>query len=360
MDQAEGTQSDVKVLLITGAGASAKLGQDEDLPMMPGLSRALYQALNAEQAGIASAILLEEEMSGPEFEKALGLLFRWRDSRSLNSRFSSLGHPTPSGPQIRSSHQQKQWKFEAQHLESILRIVDETLLAVFGSDKIDPSKAKAAYGWLFDQLGGLGKFQLMCATTNYDPSLEMALRMLGASPDLGFRGEEWETKTLSADKIEPWVRPALLHLHGAVGWYREEDGSVVGHPKDRGLNESLGRPAVLYPDPDKDPAEGATRDLWQVLRGDTVGEATHVLVLGHSLHDPPLLRLIQDANARPGIRVGVVVRSDRRGRSNQFNVVDTALQRLVEEQLPDATMIRGTFVAPTPMIAQIDLKTWLG
>jgi hypothetical protein len=349
----------VKVVLITGAGASTKLGRDSDLPMMPGLSRVLYEALNAKQPHLADAILLEKDMNGPDFEEALGLLFRWRDGRKLNERFSSLGFAQLKGAQMRGSDQQQRWAAEEEHLKTALRVIDETLFSVFGSDEIEPSKAKSAYQWLFEQMGGLQEFDLMCATTNYDPSLEMALRMLDIDPDLGFRGEEWETKSLNADAIEPWKRTALLHLHGAVGWYRRGDGEVIPHGKNERLNESLGRPAILYPDPDKDPAEGATRDLWQVLRN-TMNDASHLLVLGHSLHDPPLVQLVRTADADLDTRVGVVVRSARKGKGNHFEVLDTQLEELVGQQLPNATVIRGSFDAPEPAIARTDLKKWVG
>lgn len=327
--------------------------------MMPQLSEILYTNLNEASPRLADAMHMRAKMTGPEFEDALGSVFRWRDSRHLNERFSGLSFAEPSPGAVGSDQQQRRTA-EEEHLNTILRVVDETLFAEFGSPRIDPERSRDAYGWLFDQLGGLSKVQLMCATTNYDPSLEMALRLLNAEPDLGFRGAAWQTPFLDASKIEPWTRPTILHLHGAVGWYRREDGSVTYQPPDQPPNATLGRPAVLYPDPDKDPAEEATRELWDLFREEILTGATHLLVLGHSLHDPPLLSAVSNAATNEQIRVGISVYSKRKGQGRHFEVLDVGMEQLIEQQLPKATPIRGAFGAPKPDLATSDLKRWLG
>jgi hypothetical protein len=43
----------------------------------------------------------------------------------------------------------------------------------------------------------------------------------------------------------------VLHLHGAVGWYRTRRGIEI-HPADQPYNPALGQPALLMPDPGKD------------------------------------------------------------------------------------------------------------
>jgi hypothetical protein len=69
----------------------------------------------------------------------------------------------------------------------------------------------------------------------------------------------------------------VIQLHGAVGWYREPSGTVTRQPPNRAPNRSLGRPALLSPDPDKDPASAMTRDLWGEFRR-ALSEATHILI----------------------------------------------------------------------------------
>jgi hypothetical protein len=59
--------------------------------------------------------------------------------------------------------------------------------------------------------------------------------------------------------------------------------------------QSLGQPGLLLPDPDKDYSElPALNDMWAEF--DTlVQAASHVMVLGHSLHDPRLVQHLHGA-----------------------------------------------------------------
>lgn len=349
----------MKLALITGAGASTRLGKERPLPMMPQLSRTLFEALESACDGLPEAVGLAPEMTGPEFESALGRLFQWRDSRHLNQEFSGLSFNPPPGPQARTSEMQSRWHHEDTHLETLMRTIDETLFAEFGSPRIDAEATRSAFGRLFDLIGDVAPRELFCATTNYDPSLEIALRRLGMQPEMGFAGEPWETLCLDAGRIDVDRGPVLVHLHGAVGWYREDDGSVTRHGSDRRPNQTLGRPALLYPDPAKDPAESVTRDLWGVFGAFVFAHATHALVVGHSLHDPPLFgRLKTAASMKPRIRVGVVVHSVRRGRGRHVDVLDTELHELVQAQIPGAFVIRGSF-GPEPDLVLADLRRWV-
>jgi hypothetical protein len=95
----------------------------------------------------------------------------------------------------------------------------------------------------------------------------------------------------------------VLHLHGAVGWYQRADGSIAQQPPDQGYNPTLGTPVFLPPDPAKDPSnDAAVSAIWsqfeEALRG-----ATHLLVVGHSLRDEPLVRAV--GSLAPQARKGV-------------------------------------------------------
>jgi len=103
-------------------------------------------------------------------------------------------------------------------------------------------------------------------------------------------------------------RTPFLHLHGAVGWY-ERGGVVIDHYANLPYNETLGSPVVLYPDPEKDPTSDAiVSQLWHEFYV-ALDLADHVLLLGHSLHDPALIRALGAAAARK--KVAVSYRSDR-------------------------------------------------
>jgi len=140
----------------------------------------------------------------------------------------------------------------------------------------------------------LGEPELIVATTNYDRSAESALASLGLTVDAGFRQVPHRTPEFEAGGLvgERQGTTPVIHLHGAVGWY-ERNGSVGEHPADQPFNSSLGAPVVLYPDPDKDPTSDATvSELWAELEAALV-VVDAVLVIGHSLHDPPLVRALR-------------------------------------------------------------------
>jgi hypothetical protein len=68
----------MKLLLVTGAGASRELGVGESsMPLMADWSNGLSKALDHHELGLAEACSLQPGMSGPEFEENLGLLLKW-------------------------------------------------------------------------------------------------------------------------------------------------------------------------------------------------------------------------------------------------------------------------------------------
>ena len=78
---------------------------------------------------------------------------------------------------------------------------------------------------------------------------------------------------------------AVLHLHGAVGWYRASDDRIVFHHPDMSYNASLGIPALLLPDPNKESVFTyvGVDAIWAELDG-ALETATHILVIGYSLN----------------------------------------------------------------------------
>ena len=82
----------MKLMLITGAGASRRLGRNDQLmPLMPDWSDALCEALEAQEKGLAQACHLAPGMGAEVFEENLGLLLRWDQMRELQRRFGALG-----------------------------------------------------------------------------------------------------------------------------------------------------------------------------------------------------------------------------------------------------------------------------
>lgn len=310
-----------RLVLITGAGASRNFGRGEGrvivgrqdgppLPLMADWSNRLVATLDAGEKGLALAIGLRPDMDGEEFEEALGQFLKWTQAPPSTGPFRQLDRDRDS--QLR--------------VKKIIRLVNQSLWREFGWSRINSGRASETYGKLLGALDALPPLgagpekvstRLFSATTNYDSSGERALTSLGLTPDIGQQHEEFgQTPYLKPDHIVPWsesLRVPHLHLHGAVGWYREfgsdiriippTEPRISIHYLDQPYDDRLS-PAILYPDPRKDPfdVQLGVHTLWRKLN-EALKTATHVLVIGHSLHDRPLLdALAESAKAGRQIR----------------------------------------------------------
>ena len=268
------------------------------MPLMPDWAVSLADHLNLRLPNSADSLGLRGgALSGPAFEETLGLFLQWRQAHQLNRTFMSFGMPQV-GESSASNMPVPQWLTNNElRAQSVMEALHENLYANFGAQAVDEKKAKEAYGKLTEELGGKTVTK-MCATTNYDPSLEVGLEQLGYKVHDGFSVVyPRATPRFDATDLGSWDRIRaetipLFHLHGAVGWYRDDGGEITQHPPDQRYNPTLGAPVILPPDPKKDPLNDATvasvwREFTLALKG-----ATHVLVLGHSLHDPALVQAL--------------------------------------------------------------------
>lgn len=281
----------MKLLLVLGAGASRNLGKkDDSMPLMSDWSTALSEALDQHEEGLATACHLSPEMSGPEFEASLGELLRWEQVRYLEERFQLLGgphaHNIPTGVREARGMQDRR-------MRAVKEILNRTLYEQFGLKRVDNKRAQAAYEKLLQRLENP---ELAIATTNYDRVAERALWLMDRSVNTGFEEQPPGSPVLKPsgmiERSEGQV--PVIHLHGAVGWYEDEEGIVTDFYGDKGYNSTLGTPVVLYPDPEKDPTnEALVRELWLEFRA-ALGWADRILVLGHSLNDPALVTTLSD------------------------------------------------------------------
>jgi hypothetical protein len=296
----------VRVLLITGAGASRNLGA-EVLPLMPDWSDALCEALDEKEQGLARASHLTPGLSGPDFEKNLGLLLRWEQVRHLEERFQGLGGPQPG------SHTNEVVKARtnaSRRMALVMEAINTTLFEQFGQRRVDDGLAAMAYGELLEALGDP---KLILATTNYDRSGEAALEVLGHQVDTGFRPRPQGTPTLEPAELisDKAGKTPVIHLHGAVGWY-EREGRVGDYQGDLPYTPELGTPVVLYPDPEKDPTNDAVvSELWAEFEK-TVDLVDSILVVGHSLHDPALVRSLRAIAPSKPVTVSVLHPEERK------------------------------------------------
>ncbi|HET7443129.1 MAG TPA: hypothetical protein VFJ57_00575 [Solirubrobacterales bacterium] len=309
----------MKVLLITGAGASRNLGADAQMPLMPDWSDALCDALDAREPKLAQACHLTPGLQGPEFEKNLGLLLRWEQVRPLELRFQDLGGHQ-AGSHIEAVEVAR--RATDQRMAVIMETINVTLYEQFGQLRIDDDKASAAYQALLQQLG---EPEIALATTNYDRSGETALETLGFEVDTGFRWRPNRLEVLEPTGLGSGPKTPAIHLHGAVGWY-ERNGQVGNHPADLPFNPTLGTPVVLYPDPEKDPTSDAVVNQLWIEFDAALDAADSVLVIGHSLHDPALVRALR--RAAPAKPV-VVTCHDR----NRFQDVESKIPGAIATEM---------------------------
>jgi hypothetical protein len=303
---------------------------------MPDWSDTLCEALDQQEPGLAQACQLTRGASGPLFEENLGLLLRWQQVRHLEERFAGLG-----GGQVGAAYNEQLTARQntGRRMGIVLETLNRTLYEQFGLSRVDDEKARNAYGMLIQELT---QPELIVATTNYDRSAEVALATGGNIVDSGFPAVVGRTPILQAAGLvrNRGARLVVLHLHGAVGWY-ERNGNVEDHYADQPYNATLGTPVVLYPDPEKDPTgDTVVSQLWMEFH-EALEWSDHVLVLGHSLNDPALVRELQDAS---NTQIAVSYRDD-------------ASAEEIINRLKGATPVRIDF-GPEPDIDRVAVSGW--
>ncbi|HMJ35624.1 MAG TPA: hypothetical protein VK501_17070 [Baekduia sp.] len=334
------------LVLVTGAGASRELGATGPMPLMADWSTHLIDRLDAQIPGLARSMGLTPGLDGEHFEEALGAWLKWRAMRDLQQRFGSFGGPEPNSVNGEvTGHRHR----EDQRIELVVRILNETLYELFGREAIDDNAAQQAYRVL---LAGLTFKSLVCVTTNYDVALEIGVVGIGRGPYTGFDPPSYGATPVfnpagMVNRAREGGSVAVIHLHGKVGWYAD-NSKVYDMNADRPHNATLGTPVVLYPDPEKQPTRDVlVADLWTEFT-DAAQAATHILVVGHSLHDPSLVAELK----RSGAKVGVVVYDGLK-----HEQVTREVQR-VRDLLPKAHVVPGTF-GTSPQFSGIEYDAWM-
>lgn len=274
----------MRLLVVTGAGASHNLNTPDSDPvvLMEGWASALRERFGP---GLSRLMGLDRASSGQEFEELLGELTRWLQLKELNMRFSPMTSGSDQGQDDQVLHYQRALEQAAARGEQLERALDETLFEQFGPHRFDPEAASRAYGSVLAAAENPNDpVELICATTNYDRSLELALRGFHGYPRTGFQFDPIARAQLSTAGLGSFGdQPSILYLHGAVGWYHDPmDGTVVAYPAADRYRPDVGRPAVLYPSKNKIVEESTVAGIWDEFDA-AIDSATHVFVIGHGL-----------------------------------------------------------------------------
>ena len=316
----------------------------------------IIDRLEAMQGGLANAAGLRMGMDGEEFEEALGAFLRWQSSLPDTARFLAFGGSPPgslSGPV-------NEWMGQSsQRGESVIEAIHASLFEQFGASAVDATRAARAYETLFTTLSKeIGTITI--ATTNYDFSAELGIAKLGRKPIIGRQADSLQTPRLEPrgilDRAEAGDVP-VLHLHGGVGWYRSGD-QILCQGIEQPYNSTLGQPALLLPDPNKDPASAAgVSALWDEFDL-ALRRASHVLVVGHSLHDATLVERLRITAARKGVALAIsFFEPDDDSPAEEREAASAERERL--RNLTEAATI-GLRFGPDLHINSNDLRAWLG
>jgi hypothetical protein len=290
---------------------------------------------------LAARTGLDDSDSVEAFEERLGALLAWGAAIDEIQRFPDMSSDDlGSHASLDSSLRLARSRFE-----QFVHELDASLFYEFGVERFDVEGAARAYGTLFQLATGSppGSTELpdrlICATTNYDRSIELALERLIATPRTGFANGRALTPEFDPRGLGKFQSgsPSVLYLHGAVGWYITPSGAITAHGADDAYSQALGRPAVLYPGPDKDVVRAPTAGLWREL-DEALAEATHILVVGHRLADRHLVRALE----RSRTAVGIVTR-DVKGQDGRRQLARREKWAHITTQLPRAQLIPGSF-----------------
>ena len=284
-------------LVITGAGASTALGVGSDpIPMMAEWATSLVGALGAR----ADQVGIKPNMPGNEFEAALGKFLAFAKALPLVDEFGYFGNTSPNPTRGKGMEFQGWYARSREAVDQVMNDLHANLYENFGLNRVDQTGARDAYHSLHHQglRWGLGETRIWHATTNFDPALETAIDLDGSfelvdgftrPPGGGTRTYEPERFQQLAASGENLKQVPVLHLHGAVGWYYDDENKIVKEASDRPY--APGRTAaLLLPDDTKNPAtfQPGLDSTWTIFQW-LLSRATHVLVLGHSLTDKHLV-----------------------------------------------------------------------
>jgi hypothetical protein len=310
----EDADRDIDLVLVSGAGASHEFGiNGQKVPLMSAWSDSLVQKISSRSWAYLAATGLEKNLDGPTFEQRLGHFLRIATALEQIEQVLKPSLEFQAPPSGLTEDGLRTWRITTHHhVLEIAHLIRDSLYENFSPAQMDLDAAADAYRSLFEQLGITRIESMVYATTNYDVLGEYAVDQVGALPDTGEThgiANRVESR-LSVDGLlrgMPRYVP-IIHLHGRIGWYHRNDGQSYSsdihmHNRDSGV------PILMLPDPDKAyDTDPIITSLWSQFE-EALGRAKRVFVLGHSLHDRPLLDALK-RNVSPGERVAVGVRGD--------------------------------------------------
>jgi hypothetical protein len=361
------------VVVVTGAGASRALGADgQPVAMMPQWATDLVGRLGE----AANVLGLSADMDGPAFEAAIGRFLTFTTALPRVAALGTLGDMTNLvglGPRSEGGRFAPWQQTALSNQRSIQQALWQSLYLNFGRPRIDAERAYGSYHRLHEFIrttytaNGLSPW-ISHATTNFDPAIEIAIdleiqrdypnneKVDGFSKVSGGGQDLWAPNLFNAARPNHNGYIPVMHLHGAVGWYFDEARGIKRRPTDEELSPA-DTPALLLPDDHKDPASFPTPifQIWEEFKT-LLQNATHVLFVGHSLHDPHLLSAVQSS----GLPIAAVslTEPDSKG---LYEISRSADAGGLKELLPEIVLIPGKFgqLEEWPDLDVLALQQWI-
>jgi hypothetical protein len=339
-------EPDIEAVVITGAGASRKLGLNQPLPLMGDWSTHLVKALSTRGFGYREMTGLEHGLDGMEFERRLGAFLAqqvaFSQIKSITEASAELPQSNPPiNPQAISS-----WHANVEHhLDQIVDIIRESLYELFAEPNYDLEKAARSYKEMLEVLGVTRGTRFVYATTNYDALGEIALQQIGHRVDWGeqMQARDGEVPVDVEGLVDGLGRSVpVLHLHGRVGWYRRSTSE--GHTAPFAIrttrhNPGYGTPIVMLPDPNKAyDSDDIVSSLWRQFE-DALSRAKRVLVIGHSLHDDALVRALSGIEDKRRLAIALYAEPG----SDPTDALKSDPAQLLETELRGATPLPMAF-----------------
>ena len=351
---------DIDLVLVTGAGASHEFGVNgTKVPLMATWSNALVDKLWQRSPSYVEATGLDRNLSGPEFERRLGAFLRLVEALPLIGPVlkPSLEFQAIS-PQLNVSLLQEWNQGTIHHVGQITALIHESLHEEFSVGHIDRDDALQASGTFLGQLGVNNSTSMVYATTNYDVVGEYVIEGSGGIPDWGAPRQvshATDTRLRVDDLLKGLPRYIpVLHLHGRVGWYRNESGQAFSG-EDTGRPHPSGVPIALLPDPDKEyDSDPVISTIWRQFV-EALQRAKRVVVLGHSLNDELLRNALRD-NIDPPERLAVTVRG-KIGEPGMVAADTGEISEILARELPRAAILPVHF-AQNSVDVQEAVRRW--
>ncbi len=146
-----------RLVLVTGAGASTNLSNEEDRPLP--LMADWAQRLREDLGPTAEALGLQADTDGVDFEETLGGFFRWLEVIPLGTRFRKFSSRTPGIDDGLWGQWDDHLDRITRHGEELTQTLHQSLFREFGPDalmKVPPATPTPAFSEQFASLTTAG------------------------------------------------------------------------------------------------------------------------------------------------------------------------------------------------------------